>query len=330
MKDFLYSKFERILGIAAGVQVVPLNRAVVEILDALPSSRTPNRKRIPLFVEMTLAIEEQLHLLKTDAFSSLREYLDQKPQRISSFSDALASCFIRYGLYGIDFLEKWLGGHGWQQMVWKSLFSEESPWTYPLKFLKVPLPENFPQGKIALFGFSYLSPAHLQFFSAFNAELYQLSPSAFFWGDSVSDKQRVFASRKGASQAVVQSMQQGHPLLGNWGKLGREHLKGLDLFLLDERDTYTEEFPQTLLGQIKASLLTLESISFQSDRSIQLHSATSRLREVEILRTSVETLLQEHLLKEDPIFPREIVVASPDISGYAPYISMVFSESGLP
>ena len=122
-------------------------------------------------------------------------------------------------------------------------------------------------------------------------------------------------------------MKQGHPLLANFGKLGREMLKNLQAFSLQEKEVYHWEEKNQLLSKLKTSLLTLdESEQLYADESIQLHSATTKLREVEALRDTLETLLQDHLQKNDPITPREILIASPDISEYAPYIHMVFSQ----
>ncbi len=344
VKDFLFQCFTMNprLKIAAGVQVLPLNQAVMEILDNV--SRSANRKRIPSFLELSLAIEEQLyHLISCkQEFHSLLEYVnfkdeDKKSKRVSGLSDELARCFSRYGLYGKQFLPDWLKKEGWQQTIWKSLFSKDSPWTYPLESLK-DLNAGCFQGKIVLFGFSYLSPAHLGFFCAVPATIYQLSPCAQFWGDFASDKERLashrFFRRKGGKENVLEEldryMQQSHPLLANWGKLGREMLKSLDVFLLEETEAYQENDKDHLLSRLKSSLLTLdESEELREDASIQLHSATSKLREVEVLRDSLETLLQEHHNRLSSIQPREILIASPDISGYAPYIHMVFSQSAF-
>jgi exodeoxyribonuclease V gamma subunit len=349
-KDFLFHRFAAHprLQIAAGVQVLPLNQAVMEILDGV--SMAGDRKRIPSFLELTLAIEEKLHRLLCDhmltpgvqALLPLLDYLNVQDEektgrRIATLSDELARCFSRYGLYGKQFLPGWLALEGWQQALWKVLFSEESSWTYPLESLKQVKADCF-QGKVALFGFSYLCPAHLNFFCSVSATLYQLSPCALFWGDFTSDKERIFThrhlQRQGGKEKLCeeldQYMQQRHPLLGNWGKLGREMLKALDGFLLNEKEVYCEEEKGHLLCKLRQSLLTLdESEHLQLDRSLQLHTATSKLREVEVLRDSLETLLQTHHAIGDPIRPSEILVVSPDMPGYAPYIQMVFSESSF-
>jgi exodeoxyribonuclease V gamma subunit len=334
MKEFLLSSFaaDPRLQIAAGVQFLPLNQALIELGN--------NKKRIPSFLELSLIIEERLRV-NPRLDSSLQRYLDTGIRRFSSLSDQLAAIFIRYGLYGIQFLPKWLESPGWQQSLWREIYSDETPWTYPLHALISSSPAPF-SGKMALFGFSYLSPVHLSFFSAFSASLYALSPCALFWEDMASDKERLFLAKvmkkRGTKQIVRaemdQYLQQSHPLLGNWGKLEKEFLKTLDRFELIEEEVYEEPLQNhalrgncnSLLSEIKKSLLFLdETTTFSLDDSIQLHSASSRMREVEVLRDCLETLMHAK-----GITPRDILVLSPDIAEYAPYIQMAFDQSRVP
>jgi exodeoxyribonuclease V gamma subunit len=351
LKEFLLHSFVNHprLKMAAGVKILPLAQAVMEIIELCCASadRNPLRKRIPSLLELSLAIEEKLHhfLAEKKEDQMLLRYLDasdeeKKQKRIASLSAQLAKLYARYGLYGISFLPKWLmeKDQGWQQALWREIFSDQSPWTYPLSALKE-IPAGQLSGKIALFGFAYLAPVHLSFFSSCKATLYQLSPSALFWEDTASDKERLFTrkalKRKGAKQATCEEidryMQQSHPFLGNWGKLRRECLKALDTFDLIEEEVYREPQERTLLADLKQSMLTLDAVTtLKPDDSIQTHSATSRLREVEVLRDVLETLLQAHAQKGDPITPREILIASPDIALYAPYIQILFAQSALP
>jgi len=335
MKEFLFRCFvaHPRLQMAAGMQVYVLNQAVMEI--------GKQHKQIPSFLELSLAIEEKLHGLSLDSrkkmLKPLTDYLkadseEKKKRRISSLSEEVAKLFARYGLHGVSFLPKWLSQKrlGWQQLLWKELFSEESPWTFPLATGQ---PKQFP-GKLSLFGFSYLAPVHINFFSSLNACFYQLSPCALFWEDMVSDRERLKfgnllkkrEAKENFREEIDQYMQQGHPLLGNLGKLGREMLKALDGFELAEEEVYQEPEGSTMLACLKRSLLHLDEAVTSVDDSIQVHSATSRLREVEILRDFLET----HMQSNGDIDPSEILVASPNIASYAPYIQIVFGESSFP
>jgi len=341
IKEFLFKRFAKApqLQIAAGVQVLPLHQAVMEILGS--AAPLASRKRLPSLLELTLAIEEKLHVT-SEEFSNLQIYLNagdlgKRDRRIAALSDELAHLFVRYGLFGKHFLPQWLKCKGWQQTLWKSVFSEDSAWTYPLQLLQSEWVGQF-QGKIALFGFSYLSAAHLSFFAHLSASVYRLSACALFWEDLVSDKQRLltnrFLQRQGADIEVREQidgyMQESHCLLGNFGKLGREMLKALDAFPVSETEIYNSSNKESLLGQLKDSMLYLdEENALPGDDSIQLHSATSLLREVEICRDVLQTLLHQSSQGDSPMQLRDIVVCSPDIASYAPYIHMLFSQSGF-
>ncbi|MBI2810825.1 MAG: exodeoxyribonuclease V subunit gamma [Candidatus Melainabacteria bacterium] len=266
LKDFLFQHLasDSRLKVAAGLQILPLNHAVMEILDK--SSAQNKEKRIPTFPELTLAIEEKLRAYcEQNRFPELNTYLQSGSlARIASFSDELARIFGRYGLFGAQFLPRWLETTGWQQSLFKDLFHEHSPWTYPLESLK----KCSFQGKVALFGFSYLSPAHLSFFHSLSASVYLLSPSALFWEDILSDKQRLFVQKAlqktGAKENVRDEMdrymQEGHTLLGNWGRLGQEMLKALGNFSLVESDAYREPEGEILLSALKRSFLNLDAL----------------------------------------------------------------------
>jgi exodeoxyribonuclease V gamma subunit len=341
LKDFLQRRLmtNPRLQIAAGVEILPLNQAILEILDRAAEGK--HKKKVPSFLELSLSIEQLLHSSSWSAFPAIHQYIDdhdleKKHKRIASLSDLLSRLFSKYGLYGQQFLPRWLEQEGWQQVIWRELFSTDSRWTYPLKMLEE-LESNRFEGKVALFGFSYLCPVHLAFFHSISASIYQLSPCALFWEDQTSDREKLSFNRAVRRKRIREDTRQSmecylddrHPLLGNWGKLRREMLKTLDAFSVIEDERYCElEETSTLLQAIKHSLLTLEEEDPLSlDDSLQLHSATSKFREIEILRDVLETLLQKHQATNDPISPNEILVLSPDISVYAPYIQMVFSHS---
>jgi exonuclease V gamma subunit len=235
VKEFLFYRFvqDPTLKMAAGVQVLPLNQAVTEILHCF--SQASDKKKIPSFLELSLSIEEKLHSSSMSSFSSLQAYLEGednqvRKKRIAMLSDELARLFTRYGLHGSQFLPQWMQSTGWQQVLWHSLFAKDSPWTYPLEALK--RSEEKEIGKIALFGFSYLPKVHLSFFNSVFASVYQISPCSLYWGDYASDKERLFLSRtlerKGMKEHVREElmgyMQQNHSLLSNWGKIGRRSL----------------------------------------------------------------------------------------------------------
>ena len=289
IKEYLLYGFAKHpdLQMAAGVQILSLNQALNEFAQ----------KRIPSFLELSLAIEEKIS--KQDL-----EYLKdeaKRKKRIPALSDELARLFARYGS----------APEGWQGVLWQELFSESSPWTF------CPKPARAFRGKLALFGFSYLPEPILDFFQSLGASFYHLSPCAQFWEDFATAKQKLKRRLDGDD----------HPLLSNWGKLGRQMLKSLGAYELIEEEVYQDVEGESLLSSLQRSMLQLdESEEWISDDSLQLHSSTSKLREVEALRD---------LLLQSAVPLRDVGVVCPDIASYAPYIQMVFAKvpysiQGLP
>lgn len=329
LKPYLFQRFafHTRLKIAAGVQVLTLNQAIARVLGGAV-------KKVPSFLELSLCIEERIYQ-EISSFSTLQKYLEiddqeRRIKRISALADTLSSLFVQYGLYSAEFLTKWLEETGWQQSLWKSIFYPQSSWTYPLEQLKNAC--HF-DGKLALFGFFYLCPAHVHFFASLGATFYHLSPCAQFWQDCSSEKEQLSAQKilhsSGAKPEVqaeiLHYMQASHPLLGNWGQLTRKFLKTLDQISITEEEIYKESTQKHLLGRLKRSMLYLEEEQlFPPDDSIQLHSAPSKLREVEICRDGIKMALHEQGLQLS-----DIVVVSPDIASYFPYIEMVFSQEGF-
>ena len=337
--EFLVFHLASTLQIAAGFSLLSLDQAIAQLLQSCDLFQ-----RVPSFLELSLMIEEKLHLgLRTcsSLFTQVDEYLfsqdpesEQSQKKLIALSQQLAQLFIRYGTYAKAFLPQWLMQKGWQQWLWLQIFSEKSPFISLMAALHG---RYVQEAQVHLFGFSYLPPCYLPFFSESCAVLYQFSPCSHYWQDFCSDRQRLSLMRhldaKGAKREIKEQMdhylQESHPLLANWGRLGREFLQQLDAYDLDTQEHYVPE-GNTLLGRIKNSLLHLEVMeSVDSDDSIQVHSATSKLREIEVLCELIHTLLVRHATDALPLQPRDILILAADITEYAPYIHAVFSNTQI-
>jgi exodeoxyribonuclease V gamma subunit len=68
-------------------------------------------------------------------------------------------------------------------------------------------------------------------------------------------------------------------------------------------------------------MLTLSVSEKIVDDSIQIHSAPSKLREVEVVWEIIQRL---------PFKPSEILVLAPDMQSYAPFVELVFHQRGGP
>ena len=326
------------LQIAAGVQIVPLHQAVMEVIDR--SDLKESIPKIPSLLELSLAIQDLL--LKSDliltedpVFADYLQMTLSSPRKLQGLADQLAKLFSRYGLFGEKFLSSWLKKEGWQQDLWRRIFKK---WSYPLAFFSE-LKELSFHGKIALFGFSFIPPVHLDFFASLKASCYLFSPCSLFWEDLVSNKEQVrldrLAQRHHVSPSTRQQLQsylsQHHPLLANWGKMGRQMIGGLQKFTLIEEERYEIPSSDSMLARIQRSILNLEKETFsQEDDSIQIHSSPSLLREVEVLRDGLESLIQLYRDRKEELLPEDILVVAPDLSLYIPSILAVFHSSAIP
>lgn len=300
-KSFLIHRFaqDSQLQIAAGMQIVTLDQA----LD-------PYLKGVPSFLQLSLTLNGLLtHLEDNELFSPLRTYLNPL-SRIEGFAEELAQIFLRYGLYGGKFIKEWESQAGWQQELWRRVFSER--FSYPYKGAPAePLQETF-----YLFGHSFLPRLYWQLFK--KCVHFQLSPCQLFWGDVCSDKESARLLRKAAKgqEELAAYLQDKNRLLANMGKLGRAAFAYFDEDSCQLEEYYQEGETNTALEILQNGVLNLCESALTPDASLQLHSAPSKQREVEAL---LETLY------ELGAHPKDVIVYAPDIADYVPYIQNVFA-----
>lgn len=242
------------------------------------------------------------------------EALLEKPH----FAPALAKEFIKYGKYGGMFLKTWEGG--WQKEVWDQITKK---WNYPYELLEAPLSKPQEEVEIHLFNFPFLPKLYHLFFDKlarfFPIHYYQFSPCKEFWSDTLSEVEKVRLLEKDPQLSLY--LEEGHPLLKNLGRMGRETFRIFEEedFILE--DHYEAIHPTTYLTHLQDNILHFNKTTAEKDRSILLLPAPSKLREVEILYTQLLSLSCP---------PSEIQVFAPDISQYAPLIELVFGSDESP
>ena len=129
----------------------------------------------------------------------------------------------------------------------------------------------------------------------------------------------------------------GHPLLASLGKQGRDFFDAL--FSLDGQEfgLYSADEDlrdNSLLRALQNDILRLhtrhpdERLPLAADdRSLEMHIAHSPLREVEILHDQ----LLARFAADPSLSPDQVVVLTPDIERYAPFIEAVFAaREGVP
>lgn len=174
------------------------------------------------------------------------------------------------------------------------------------------------------------------------SEKFNLSPlvgtSGFEFKESEDDYYNKFEKLFDENKEIVE----GNPLLISLGKQGRDTLNVLlsqdaqvDITpaFVDPAEDVKSDAELSILDSLKYRLLTLSNNSEQkhkiaaNDRSLQIRSCHTPMREIEILRDEIlSTIKQEKDLSGKSTAPRDMLVMMPDIESYAPLIEAVFGS----
>ena len=318
------------LKIATGIEISYLDQGLKKIQEVLTKDPYPE---FPDKLTLSFRIEDQLKSNiqeKTLGFLELKKYLHllskgdfsspKSQRRLIHLADQLAYLFQNYAIYGKKMIQEWEEKPVcWQSYLWKSLkLINENP--------VITATGNF---QIFVFAMSFIPFDHFLYFQKvaqkISVKFYQLSPSQPYWGDVLSDKESQWLLKKNLPQQKAWEvfLQDRNPLLANFGKLGRQMLlsfekigaekfsryfipKSLEnyscLYEFDPNEIISIENHQPLncLQAVQADILTIRNpqlhpkISFaQEDDSIQLHEASSKLKEVEILYDQIVSIIEK-------------------------------------
>ena len=278
-------------------------------------------------------------------FATLHGYLAGDGDGLKRFQLAakIADTFDQYTMFRPEMLIEWEQGCGddWQEVLWRELVfigttagKGQHRGRIKLDYLDrlargqaetMGLPE-----RITVFGISYLPGYHMGILSEVakhtEVNLFLLSPCREFWGDIVSARQIARSTIEERPYLV-----EGNPLLASLGKLARDFSNmviGSETLAAVEDDLYQYPGEGALLTAIQSDILSLRGTEATGakrtidplDRSVQIHSCHSPMREIEVLFDNLLALFE----RDETLTPRDIIVMTPDIETYAPYISMVF------
>ena len=214
--------------------------------------------------------------------------------------------------------------------------------------------------RVSLFGISHLPLFHLQTFAELSrlieVNLFLIEPCQEYWADIVSDREVKNIRRKNprvAENIEWYHFEKGNRLLATMGALGRDFLKLISELPCDMIEEFAEPRGNSILSCLQADILNLRDreteatagdhrpvsdqkpgsdLQFgpnplaEQDRSIQVHSCHSPMREIEVLHDNLLAMFEE-----DPdLLPKDIIVMTPDIETYAPYIHAVFDSQTDP
>ncbi len=288
-------------------------------------------------------------LLDRPEFAPLRAYLADDPRGLKrmQLAERIADTFDHYTVYRPRLVLGWEAGDGtdWQPVLWRALVDRHGAHHVAARaahFLRARragagLAAPFPT-RVSLFGVSTLPPLYLELLAVLEPlvelHVFLLAPSPEFWGDIRSRREIIRAlSRSGAAAAQTEEalhLAEGNPLLASLGRLGRDFQQLLEAAVDYEDDERSREPVGThRLAAIQSDILHLvhrtraTALPLPPDDSIGIHACHGPMREVEVVRDQLLALFAA-----DPTLEaRDIVVMTPSIDAYAPYIEAVFGAA---
>lgn len=302
-------------------------------------------------------------LLEHPADPALRAALAGADSGLRRFqlADRLARIYTQYMAYRPDWLRDWSAGKrsidaaGFHPPLWKALRQRLGVDRHRGERL-VALAEalraaaSVPEADqpLHVFGLSHLAPAELAVLQALAVQrpvvLYVPDPCREFWAGLRSEPARLrsLAGDPHSADSEAYFLEQTHPLLAAWGRLGQHFM--LQLQDLDARldirhfrdDAGADEPPQRRLAQVQESIRRLApslagtdarpAAERRADASLRVHACHTRLRELEVLHGALLRARADH----PDIEPADIVVMAPDIGAYVPLLPAVFGPAGDP
>ena len=204
-----------------------------------------------------------------------------------------------------------------------------------------------------VFGVSHLAPSELAVLRAWArthlVALYVPDPCREYWGGLARELPALRAQRTQEVTRIEHAqgndywVEQGHPLLASWGRLGQHFIMALadgEGDVLEDvrhwQDTQGD-IARDRLSRVQESIRQLQPALMRApldtpqaqadelaDASLRVHACHTPLRELEVLRDQ----LLDALSGDDRIKPSDIVVMAPNIQAYVPLIPSVFGVPG--
>jgi exodeoxyribonuclease V gamma subunit len=292
---------------------------------------------------LTWAIAQRLpEHLADPAFAPIARYLDaDEPEaRTIDLAERIAGVFDDYVVYRPEMALAWERGEGrdWQAVLFRDLVARHGPAHQAARArafierlrsadaIDVRLPE-----RISVFGIATLPRLHLSVLAALaqriDVHLFLLAATREYFGDlrrrlPVMEEASVVAGASGEP-----------PLLASFVRLGREFQDLLEdtEVAYDESgaDLFVDPGCDSALATLQSDMLHLRRRGqggvappralAADDRSISIHACHGPMREVEVLHDQLVDLLHDGRVRPD-----EVIVLTPDIETYAPYVDAVF------
>lgn len=312
-----------------------------QVLGALPEQSAFNPQAMTWRLYDWLC--EPANLARAERLERYLQGADER--RRLALAAKIADVFDQYLLYRDDWLAAWerselcdLGpDEAWQALLWAELTKDGHPHRARLlgellaRLHGDAVIEGLPE-RLLVFGISSLPPHHLRVLEGLarhtDVVICALNPCREAWGE-IRDVRELAHSEVSPDDWYLDV---GHPLLASLGKQGRDFFDSLLGQIAEEHGIYPQDAEladDSLLHALQNDILRLrtrtpdERLALrEDDRSLELHIAHSPLREVEILHDQ----LLARFAADPRLSPDQVVVLTPDIERYAPFIEAVFAR----
>lgn len=289
------------------------------------------------------------NLLPQEPFNELHLYLEgDNGVQLFQLAQQISGLFDQYLVYRPDLILEWQSGddNQWQAILWRAIYEADPAMHWGDIKQRVSVIANEPPAaelaaRISIFGISDMPPLHTEILRAVSNHtstcLYYLNPCREYWADIEDMRQqarRRARAREQNQQDPTGLLDVGNPLLASWGHAGQAFLD--QLLETDIADSDDFQQPQgkayelTRLQKLQSDILELQDATSENaaapvtdDNTLQVHSAHSPLREVQILHDQLLRLFEQN----SDLKPRDIIVMAPDIDRYAPFVDATFSTA---
>ncbi len=256
------------------------------------------------------------------------------------FAEQIADLFDQYQIHRPDWLNAWQAGENpladdpdaaWQAALWRALAltpHRGELWRQLVQQLDAaPALSDLPN-QLFVFGINFLPPLMLEVLLALSrhtvVHLFLLSPCETYWSDlpSQASWRLAVAQRDGLPEG------EHHPLLIALGRQGA-HFQQLLLAAAEQAPWEVRHFvrcepaatlTEHLINDLASNQVT--PIAATIEYNLLFHRCHTRLREVEAVRDRIVALLRDH----PEVTPNQIVVMSPAIEAYQPFITACFAD----
>lgn len=361
MKRWLSLQIAQALGVWTNCRFVFPNVIISEIMHSvLPEA--PGGRYFDVDVMAWKIMRILPSRLDKKNFAPVKTFLEKSGGLLKRYQLSLkiADVFDQYLTYRPEMILKWDSGQDddWQADLWRDItaqLSHKSPPFILYKFLEKIGDKNFADNialpeRISIFGISALPEFHINVLTALSGHievnLFLMNPSRQYWADIRSEHD--IAKHLGKDNARSRRsdelhIEKGNSLLSSNGKTGRDFLwMILENYDPVDHSNFYDSLDKSILHLLQLDILDMidrgapgdeAPLEFgqdeiAADNSISIHSCHSPMREVEVL---YDYLLDLFNNRED-IEPGDIIVMTPDIETYSPYIHAVFGrqDNGLP